>query len=217
MLTFPLFHSRDDAPNGVGLCSGVVELVVGVSLGIIAGGIRELTIVVLGVEGGTHGVGNSEEVLEVLAVRDVGVQVVLEVLEHVHVLLDESVSADTGEGEGLVIEVPGGNEPLGVLASLGEGIGDVLGVGPVSAVEGSGEHLELVSELLLGLIEVDARSIELNESIFNTLVELAEGDGGGLLELNGGDGTEESGDSEVFHYKWGQYMRIDVRVEGTRP
>ena len=125
-------------------------------------------------------------------------------LEHVHVLLDESVSADTGEGEGLVIEVPGGDEPLGVLASLGYGIGNILGVGPVSAVEGSGEHLELVGELLLGLIEVDARFIELDEGILNTLVEVTEANGGGLLELNGGNGTEESGDSEEFHYKWGQ-------------
>lgn len=201
MLTFPLFYSRDDAPHGVGLCSGVVELVVGVSLGIIGGGVRELTIVVLGVEGGTHSVGNSEEVLEVLAVRDVGVQVVLEVLEHVHVLLDKGVSADSGEGEGLVIEVPGGDEPLGVLASLGYGIGNVLGVGPVSLVEGSGEHLELVGELLLGLIEVDARGIELDEGVLNSLMELAKGNGGGLLELNGGDGAEESGNSNEFHYK----------------
>ena len=199
MLTFPLFLSRDDAPNGVGLRSGVVELVVGVSLGIIAGGVRELTVGVLLVEGGANGVGNSEEVLEVLAVRDVGVEVVLEVLEHVHVLLDESVSADTREGEGLVIEVPGGDEPLGVLASLGHGVGDVLGVGPVSAVERSGEHLELVGELLLGLIEVDARGVELDESVLDRLMEVAEGHGRGLLELNGGNGTEESGDSKEFH------------------
>ena len=47
----------------------------------------------------THGLGYSYEVSEVLRVIDVGVQVVLEVLEHVHVLLNEIVSADSWESE----------------------------------------------------------------------------------------------------------------------
>ena len=42
-----------------------------------------------------------------LVVGDVSVEVVLEVLEHVHVLLNELVSSNSWEREGLVIEFPG--------------------------------------------------------------------------------------------------------------
>lgn len=65
--------------------------------------IGELTIVVLTIEVGSDGVGNSEEVLHQEGVADVSVEVVLEVLEHVQVILNESVSSDSWEGEGLVI------------------------------------------------------------------------------------------------------------------
>ena len=42
-----------------------------------------------------------------LAVFYIHVQVVLEVLKHVHVLLHELVAAHSGEGECLVVELPG--------------------------------------------------------------------------------------------------------------
>ena len=67
--------------------------------------IRELTIVVLGVEVLLDSVSNSEEVLEEEVVGVVHVEVVLEVLEHVHVIVGESVSSDSWEGEGGVIEL----------------------------------------------------------------------------------------------------------------
>ena len=107
-------------------------------LGVIEGGINKLAIVVLAEEAGMHGVGDTEEVLEKELVGVVHVEVVLEVLEHVHVLLDELVASDSGEGESLVIKLPGVHVHLGLLTVLEKLFLDVLSVGPVSGVEGSG-------------------------------------------------------------------------------
>jgi hypothetical protein len=188
-----------------------------VLLGVVEGGVRELAIVVLRVEAGADGVGNSEEVLQEKRVRVVHVEVVLEVLEHVHVLLDELVASDSGEGESLVVELPGVHVDLGVLAVLEEVSLDVLSVGPVSGVEGSGEHVNLVVELGLGLIEIDAGSLELHE-IDDTIV-LIGNDGVSLEGLDGGDGglggldlggdAEEGGKSDILHYR---SKRQEVRI-----
>lgn len=48
------------------------------------------------------GVGDLEEVGHVDGVANVGVKVILEMLEHVHVLLNVSVSSNSWEGEGFV-------------------------------------------------------------------------------------------------------------------
>ena len=56
--------------------------------GIVLGWIRELTVVVLGVQVGLSGLGDSQEVGDVLLVREVLVQVVLEVLKFIHVVLN---------------------------------------------------------------------------------------------------------------------------------
>lgn len=53
-----------------------------------------------------NGLTNSDEVLNIDGVRDVGVEVVFEVLEHIHVGLDELVSSNSWEGEGRVIKFP---------------------------------------------------------------------------------------------------------------
>ena len=76
-------------------------------LWVVACWIIELTIVVFIIQVLFNSVGNSEEVGHVLAVGEVLVKVILEVLKHVHVLLDESVSSNSWEGEGGVIELPG--------------------------------------------------------------------------------------------------------------
>ena len=76
---------------------------------IIASWVRELTVVVLVVQLSDDGLADSDEVLHVLKVRDVGVEVVLEVLEEVHVLLNIVVSPDSWEGERTVEEFPGVN------------------------------------------------------------------------------------------------------------
>jgi hypothetical protein len=128
-------------------------------LWVVASGVIELTIVVLSSQVSSHSVGNSEEVGHVLAVGQVLVKVVLEVFEHVHVLTNESVSSNSWEGERLVIELPGVDIHVWLLTSLLHGLGNVLNVGPVSWVKGSREHIDLVVKLLLGLIQVDAWSL----------------------------------------------------------
>ena len=69
--------------------------------------IIEFTIMILSIEILSDGVSDSDEVGHVLRVADISVKVVLEVLEHVHVLLDELVSSDSWEGEGFVEKFPG--------------------------------------------------------------------------------------------------------------
>lgn len=164
------------------------------------GGVNELAIMVLLEETGVDGVGNSEEVLEEEVVGVVHVEVVLEVLEHVHVLLDELVASDSGEGERLVVELPGVHVHLSLLAVLEELSLDVLSVGPVSLVEGSREHVNLVVELGVGLIKVNARGLELDE-VDDALIILVGDDGelvlSGLEGLDGGGSAEEGGNSEL--------------------
>ena len=71
------------------------------------GWISEFTIMILVVEVLLDGLTNSNEVVDVLQVGDVGVEVILEVLKHVHVLLNLIVSSNSGEGEGGIHELPG--------------------------------------------------------------------------------------------------------------
>ena len=170
--------------------------------------IIELTIVVLGVEVSSDGVGNSNEVVEEDTVAEVGVKVILEMLEHVHVLLDETISSNSWEGEGGVIELPGVDlEFWGKVLLLLESLEEVLNVSPVSKIEGSGEHVNLILELIVGLIKVDAVVTELDVSgildsgdvLESELVAL-----GGLeldegLLLSGSDGANEKKGGGVFH------------------
>ena len=74
---------------------------------VVVTGIVEFTVVILGVHVVSDRFSDSHEVLHVSLVGDVGVSVVLEVFEHVHVLIHESVSSNSWEGEGVVIKFPG--------------------------------------------------------------------------------------------------------------
>jgi hypothetical protein len=65
--------------------------------------ISEFTVVIFGVKVGLNLMGSSEEVIEVNVVGAVEVNVILEVLEHVHVIVDESVSSNSWEGESVVV------------------------------------------------------------------------------------------------------------------
>jgi hypothetical protein len=163
-----------------------------VLLGVVESWVNELAIVVLGEEVGSHGVGHSEEVLHVHRVADVGVQVVLEVLEHVHVLANVVISSNSWEREGLVVEIPGLNlEFWKVLGSLLlEGTIDVKNVSPVSWVKSSGEHFHLVLELTNGLIEVNAWSTGLNEGLVSNW---------GVFNLGGSSDTNQKKESGIFH------------------
>ena len=98
---------------------------------------------------------DADEVVDGLAVREVLVQVVLEMLQDVHLLLDELVSADAREPERLVVELPGMNLHLGVEALLLELAIDHHGGVVVRLVEAAREVVELDVKLLLG--DVDGR------------------------------------------------------------
>jgi hypothetical protein len=155
---------------------------------VVVAGIVEFSIMVLGVEVVSDGSGNSEEVLHVNAVGDVGVEVVLEVLEHVHVLVHEVVSSDSWEREGSIVKFPGTTlESWGLSGTLLHGLGDVDNIGPVSDIKGSGEHVNLVSEFLWGLIEVFASwlSLKFDEHI---VVEIG---GGKSILGSGGSNSQE--------------------------
>jgi len=76
---------------------------------VVACWVRELTIVVFGVKFTNDGLADSDEIVNELHVGDVSVEVVLEVLNHVHVLLDLIESSNSWEGERFVKELPGVN------------------------------------------------------------------------------------------------------------
>ena len=168
MLAFPI--------NSKGLLSTFSDVggsprwvLLGLNLGISKAGIGELTIVIFGEEARFNGVGNSKEVAFGLRVSQVHVEVVLEVLKHVHVLLNEGVSSDSREGEGLIEELPGVDVHLGFLAGISHLLSNILGVCPVTGIKSSGEHVDLVVKLGLGLIKIDTRGTELDEGVFNSI------------------------------------------------
>ena len=61
--------------------------------------ILEFSVVIFGGDVGSDGVGSSQESFHVNFVSDVGVKVILEVLKHVHVVVDEIVSSNSWESE----------------------------------------------------------------------------------------------------------------------
>ena len=162
---------------------------------------------VLGVEVLLDSVSNSEEVGHVDSVRDVSVEVILEVLEHVHVVLNESVSSHSWEGEGGIVKLPCVDMEVNwSLGLLGHGSVDVDGVNPVSRVESSGEKIHLVLELFVGLIEVNTwgLSVELDEAGL-----VVEGNKVLLLSVGRDNSEGEQGNSGIFHY----YFTIDYNIK----
>ena len=141
----------------------------GSDLGVSSSGIGELSVVVLLEEACLDSVGYSQEVGVQLGVGQVHVEVVLEVLKHVHVLLNESVSSNSGEGESLVKELPSVNVHLGGLASGRHLLGNVVSIGPVTGIKSSREHVDLIVELGLSLIKISARLTKLDEGILDTI------------------------------------------------
>ena len=111
-----------------------VVLVKGLLSGVVVGRGIKLTVVVLGSEVGKNGSSNTGEVPHVDFVGLVRVKVVLEVLEHVHVVLDEVVPAHSDEGEGFVHQFPSVN--LWQFSDV-ELLGNLDGVLPVSLIESS--------------------------------------------------------------------------------
>ena len=134
---------------------------------VVVAWIVELAVVVLVVEVLSNGVGDSQEVLHVDGVANVGVEVVLEVLQHVHVVVYEWISPHSGERERVVVQLPRVHLQLWGSARLSiDGRGDVLDVGPVSRVKSSAEHVDLIVEFVLGFVEVLASwLVDLDEGL----------------------------------------------------
>jgi hypothetical protein len=149
--------------------------------------------VVLGVNGSLGGESNGDELINVLAVGEVLVEVILEVLNHVHVLLDEIVSSDLLEWESMIIKLVGGNSSSWVLSLLLEGTVDLHGVLVVDLLESSRELGELELHLFLGLLEREW-AISLEDLVVDNLVGEWIGSVFGV-NLDGSDGGK-SHDSE---------------------
>ena len=108
----------------------------------------ELSVVVLGVDGELGVSSNDDEVVDGLSVGDVLVEVVLEVLKHVHVLLDEIVSSDLLEWESVVIKLPGVNLWVWILTLLLKLVVDGDGGVVMLLLEISGEVVHLDVHLI---------------------------------------------------------------------
>jgi len=111
---------------------------------IIVGWVSELTIVVFGVKVSDNGSADLGEVGNIHGVGDVGVQVIFEMLEHVHVFLNVLISSNSWEGECGVEKSPGVN----LWCWLSEFTGNLSGVLVVLEVEVSGELVHLPVQLV---------------------------------------------------------------------
>ena len=78
-----------------------------VSLWVESSWVLEFSVVVLGVQSSLSIFSNSDEVFNVLLVSEVGVQVIFEMLNKIHMLLDKVVSSNSWEGESTIIKFPG--------------------------------------------------------------------------------------------------------------
>jgi len=154
------------------------------------GWVREFSVVVLGVNSSLGSKGNNDELINVLLVGEVLVKVILEMLDGIHMLLDEVVSSDLLEWEGVVIKLPGVDGDLWVLTGLLEGFVDGHGVVVKLFIEFSGEIIELHIELLLGESKREWASV--NEDL--VVDNLISGLDGGLLfdgdSLDSGKGNK---------------------------
>ena len=152
---------------------------------------------VLGVEGSNGGLSNGDEVVNVLLIGEVLVEVVLEVLNEVHVLLNEVVSSHSLESEGLVEELVGVDSNLWVLALGFELTIDGHSVVVVGLIEGSAELLKLKSELSLGVWNWGLASLEEDHVVNNLVWTSSWSLNSSSLSANGGD---KSSNSSEFHF-----------------
>jgi len=74
-----------------------------------SGWVNEFSVVILGVDGNLSGFTNNDELINSLSVLEVLVEIIFEVLDGIHMLLDEIVSSDLLEWESVVIELPSVN------------------------------------------------------------------------------------------------------------
>ena len=115
--------------------------------------IRELTIVILVVECFLGSLANLDEVGNVLSVGEVLVEVILEVLDEIHMLLNEIISSNSWEREGIIIELPGVDENSWVLSLLLKLSIDLHGIVVMCSIASSREIVKLNVELFLRNID----------------------------------------------------------------
>jgi len=121
-------------------------------LRIESGWVNEFTVVILGVDGDLSGLSNNDELINSLSVLEVLVEVIFEMLDGIHMLLDEIVSSDLLEWESVIIELPSvntGGTSFWVLTLLLHLSIDVHGVVIVMFIEASREVVEFNVQLCL--------------------------------------------------------------------
>jgi len=165
------------------------------------GWVREFSVVVLSVKSSLGSKSNNDELINVLLVGEVLVKVILEMLDGIHMLLDEVISSDLLEWESVVIKLPGVDGDLWVFTSLLEGLVDGDGVVVMLFIEFSGEEIELNIELLLG--EGKRKWASVNEDL--VVDNLISGLEGGLLfngdSLDSGKGNKgQKSNSHVIFF-----------------
>jgi len=69
--------------------------------------INELTVVILSVQSGLSSFTNNDELIDGLLVHEILVNVVLEMLDLIHMLLNEVISSNLLEWESFIIKFPG--------------------------------------------------------------------------------------------------------------
>jgi len=155
------------------------------------GWVGELSIVVLVVEGGDGLLTHGDEVVNENLVGNIGVKVILEVLNLIHLGLDALVSSDSWERERSIEELP--RVDLWWLHT--ELISDLHGVLVVVDIELPGELVHLPVQLVL--VEPESIFTALGgEGINNAIILVGSGDvlksnEGFDLLLVGGDDSEE--------------------------
>ena len=90
--------------------------------------VSEITVVVFGVQFCLGCFGSLDEVLEILSVGEVRVKIVLEMLDKVHMVLNEVVSSNSIEGKSVIIELPGVNANSWFLTLFGKLCIDGFGI-----------------------------------------------------------------------------------------
>ena len=92
------------------------------------GWVHEFTVVISGVQISLSGLSNLDEILNSLLIGEVLVQVVLEMLNKVHVVLDKIISSNSWKSEGVIIKLPSMNTESWFFASFKEFFVDLHGV-----------------------------------------------------------------------------------------
>ena len=102
----------------------------------------EFTVVIFGVHFRLWGFANLNEVLKSLEVGEVLVQVILHMLDKVHMVLDEVVSSNSWESKGIVIKLPGMNIDSWVLSFFVKLSVDLNGIIVMLSIKVSWEEVQ---------------------------------------------------------------------------